>query len=269
MKVERIPTLGDNYTYLIIDEATNEAAIVDAPEFEPVVARVDELGVRVTHVLSTHHHWDHTGANPELAKRYGAPVLGHASDADRIPGFTQGLEEGDTVQIGNLTARVLFIPAHTSGHIAYVFDGDPGAAFTGDCLFAGGCGRLFEGDPQMMHTALNEKLAQLPDDTRVYCGHEYTESNLRFALSIEPGNVALQKKAAAVREKRARAAADWHDAGVDEMTIPSTLGDEKATNPFMRIDSAELIASVQKSAPGTADDGVAILAAVRRMKDSF
>ena len=266
MKVERIPTLSDNYTYLILDEATNEAAIVDAPEFDPVVRRVDELRVRVTHVLSTHHHWDHSGANPELAERYGTPVLGHVSDADRIPGFTHGLEEGDTLQIGELEAEILFIPAHTRGHIAYVF---PEAAFTGDCLFAGGCGRLFEGDPGMMHTALNQKLARLPDATRVYCGHEYTQNNLEFASTLEPGNAALSQKLASVRERRARAAADWHDAGDAEMTIPSTIGEEKATNPFMRVVSPELIASVQKAEPGTHTDGVSVLAAVRRMKDRF
>ncbi|MBW2412959.1 MAG: hydroxyacylglutathione hydrolase [Deltaproteobacteria bacterium] len=266
MKVERIPTLSDNYTYLIIDEATNEAAVVDAPEADPVVRRVDELGVRVTHVLSTHHHWDHSGANPELAERYGAPVLGHSSDSDRIPAFSQGLEEGDRVRIGELEARVVFIPAHTSGHIAYVF---PDAAFTGDCLFAGGCGRLFEGDPGMMYAALNEKLAALPDATRVYCGHEYTQSNLEFAVTLEPGNAAVQSKLEAVRARRAGAAADWHDATDAEMTIPSTIGEEKATNPFMRVDSPELIASVQKAAPGTGTDGVSILGAVRSLKDSF
>jgi len=197
MKVERIPTLSDNYTYLIIDEATNEAAIVDAPEFDPVVRRVDELRVRVTHVLSTHHHWDHSGANPELAERYGTPVLGHVSDADRIPGFTHGLEEGDKLRIGELEAEILFIPAHTRGHIAYVF---PEAAFTGDCLFAGGCGRLFEGDPGMMHTALNEKLARLPGATRVYCGPEYTQNNLEFASTLEPGNADARTQARAMEE---------------------------------------------------------------------
>jgi hydroxyacylglutathione hydrolase len=145
----------------------------------------------------------------------------------------------------------------------------PEAAFTGDCLFAGGCGRLFEGDPGMMHTALNEKLARLPDATRVYCGHEYTQNNLEFALTLEPGNAELSQKLARVRERRARAAADWHDAGDAEMTIPSTIGEEKATNPFMRVVSPELIASVQKAEPGTGTDGVSVLGAVRRMKDRF
>ena len=180
LKIERIPTFGDNYTYLLICDETNEAAVVDAPEFEPVVARIEATGANVSKILSTHHHPDHSMANPALAERYGAPVYGHASDAGRLPGLTDGLEEGDTVSVGSQTARILFIPAHTKGHIAYVFD-EARAVFCGDTLFAGGCGRLFEGTPEMMYTALVEKLGSLPDDMRVFCGHEYTEGNLRFA----------------------------------------------------------------------------------------
>jgi hydroxyacylglutathione hydrolase len=249
LHVERIPTFGDNYTYLLVCEESREAAIVDAPEFEPVVRRVEASGARVTHVLSTHHHPDHSMANPELAKRYGAPVLGHRSDDGRLPGLTQGLEEGDTVSVGRQTARVLFIPAHTRGHIAYVFD-EARAVFSGDTLFAGGCGRLFEGTPEMMFDAMR-KLAALRYDTRVFCGHEYTEANLRFAAHVEPDNQAILEKLERVRKIRARAAADWHDAGPDEMTIPSTIGDEHATNPFMR-------------APDAAE-----LGRVRRLKDEF
>ena len=266
MRVERIPTLGDNYTYLIIDEATNEAAAVDAPEAGPVVARVDALGVNLTKVLSTHHHWDHSAANPELAQRYQAPVFGHASDAERIPGFSNGLEEGDRIKVGQLEAEVIFIPAHTRGHIAYVF---PDAVFCGDTLFAAGCGRLFEGNPKMMHEALNLKLGRLPDETRVYCGHEYTESNLRFALSVEPSNAATQKKMEWVRARRAKAASDWHDATEAEFSIPSTIGEEKATNPFMRVDSPEIIESVRKAHPASDAEPVTILGHIRAMKDSF
>ncbi len=160
LQVERVPTLGDNYTYVIMCEATGEAAIVDAPEAEPVIRRVDALGAKVTKVLSTHHHFDHSQANPELAKRYDAPVFGHQSDAGRLPGMTDGLDEGDTVTVGQQTARILHIPAHTPGHIAYVFD-DADAVFCGDTLFAGGCGRLFEGTPEMMYEALCVKLAAL------------------------------------------------------------------------------------------------------------
>jgi hydroxyacylglutathione hydrolase len=240
LRIERIPTLGDNYTYLVICETSNEAAVIDAPEVDPVVRRVEQTGARVTKILSTHHHYDHSAANPDLARLYDAPVYAHVSDAGRVPGFTHGVDEGDTVEVGEHSARVLFIPSHTLGHVAYVFD-DAGAVFSGDMLFAGGCGRLFEGDAKMMYTALCEKLAALPDETRVYCGHEYTEGNLRFAVTIEPDNAAMREKLEQVRKIRAHAAADWHDATPDEMTIPSTIGEEKATNPFMRAaDAAEL-----------------------------
>lgn len=240
LRIERIPTLRDNYTYLLVCEASGEAAVVDAPEEAPVVARAEALGVRITVVLSTHHHYDHSQANPALAKRYDAPVYGHRSDEGRLPGQTHGLEEGDTVSVGREQAHILFIPAHTRGHIAYVFD-DAQAVFCGDTLFAAGCGRLFEGTPEMMYTALCEKLAVLPDATRVYCGHEYTASNLRFAAHVEPDNTAVKKAVERVARIRANAAADWHEATPSEMTIPSTIADERATNPFMRsANAAEL-----------------------------
>ncbi len=240
LRIERIPTWQDNYSYLLICEETLEAAIVDAPEADPVIRRVEQTGARVSKILSTHHHADHSMANPELAKRFDAPVYGHHSDAKRIPGFTNGVDEGDRIDVGRETARVLFIPSHTMGHVAYVFD-EAKALFSGDMLFAGGCGRLFEGDAQMMYDALCQKLAALPDDMRVFCGHEYTEANLRFAAHIEPDNQAIADKLARVQQIRAGRAADWHDATPDEMTIPSTIGEEKATNPFMRSeDAAEL-----------------------------
>ncbi len=250
LRIERIPTLGDNYTYLLVCEVTGEAAVVDAPEARPVLRRVDQIGARVTKILSTHHHPDHSAANPELAKRLDAPVFGHASDADRLPGLTDALEEGDTVAVGQETARVLFIPAHTRGHIAYVFDA-AGAVFCGDTLFAAGCGRLFEGTPEMMFTALHEKLGSLPDSVRVYCGHEYTENNLRFAAHVDPENSAVRAKQTRVRSIRAGKADDWHAARASEMTIPSTIGEERLTNPFMRARNA------------------AELGRLRALKDSF
>jgi len=250
LRVERIPTFGDNYTYLIICEETGEAAVVDAPEDAPVVRRVEATGARVVKILSTHHHPDHSMANPVLAERWGVPVFGHASDSGRLPGMTDGLEEGDTVEVGRQTARVLFIPAHTKGHIAYVFD-EAEAVFSGDTLFAGGCGRLFEGTAEMMYEALQGKLGPLPGSTRVFCGHEYTESNLRFAVHAEPDNAAARDKLERVRAVRAKAAADWHDATPAEMTIPSTIAEEHATNPFMRARDA------------------ADLGRLRSMKDSF
>ena len=237
LRVERIPTLGDNYTYLIVCEDSGEAAVVDAPEAAPVIARAESAGVRVTKILSTHHHPDHSQANPELAKKYGAPVYGHRSDDGRLPGLTHGLEEGDTIDVGRQQARILFIPAHTRGHIAYVFD-DADAVFCGDTLFAAGCGRLFEGTPEMMYEALCVKLAALPDATRVYCGHEYTQGNLAFAAHVEPENAAVKQWSERVTKLRAGAAADWHDATPAEMSIPSTIGDERRINPFLRSASA-------------------------------
>jgi hydroxyacylglutathione hydrolase len=237
LRIERIPTLGDNYTYLLVCEQSGEAAVVDAPELEPVVRRVEAAGVSVKKILSTHHHPDHAAANPELAKRYGAPVFGHRSDHDRLAGFTNGLEEGDTLTVGRESARILFIPAHTRGHIAYMFDGAK-AVFCGDTLFAAGCGRLFEGTPEMMFRAM-EKLGALPGDTRVFCGHEYTAGNLRFAAHVEPDNAAVKAAVERVAKIRAKAAKDWHDATPAEMVVPTTVADEHATNPFMRAGSIE------------------------------
>jgi hydroxyacylglutathione hydrolase len=250
LRIERIPTFGDNYTYLAICDETQKAAIIDAPEEDPVVRRVEATGADVELILSTHHHFDHSMANPQLAERYGVPVIGHVSDAERLPGMTQGVDEGDQVQFGNQTAKVLFIPSHTSGHVAYFFE-EAKAVFTGDMLFAAGCGRLFEGSAEMMYDALCVKLAALPDDTLVYCGHEYTEGNLKFALTIEPENGEIKERYAKVREIRANAADDWHDATPAEMTVPSSIAEEKATNPFMRAESA------------------AELGRIRELKDSF
>jgi hydroxyacylglutathione hydrolase len=250
LRIERIPTLQDNYTYLIVCETSGEAAVVDAPEEEPVLRRIDETGARVTKILSTHHHYDHSAANPKLAERFGAPVFGHESDAGRLPGLTDGLAEGDSVSVGEQVARILFIPAHTRGHIAYVFD-EAEAVFCGDTLFAGGCGRLFEGTPEMMFSALHEKLGALPDAMRVFCGHEYTESNLVFAAHVEPENAAIARKLEWVRQMRKDAAVDWHDATPAEMTVPSTIGEERETNPFLRASDA------------------ADLGRIRSLKDSF
>jgi hydroxyacylglutathione hydrolase len=165
-------------------------------------------------------------------------VFGHRSDKERLAGFTNGLEEGDTITVGRESARILFIPAHTRGHIAYVFDAAK-AVFCGDTLFSAGCGRLFEGTPEMMYRALVEKLGALPGDTRVFCGHEYTTGNLRFAAHVEPDNTAVRAAALRVAQARANAAKDWHDATPAEMTVPTTIADEHATNPFLRAGSIE------------------------------
>ncbi len=259
MDVVTIPQLSDNYAYLIVDPSTGEAGVVDCAEAAPVLAEVAARGVRLTAILATHHHFDHVGGNADLLARCSnLRVYGSSDDAPRIPGITDRVRDGDAVEVGALRGQVVLIPAHTSGHVAYWFP-EERAVFTGDTLFAGGCGRLFEGDAAQMMTSLG-KLAALPDDTRVYCGHEYTERNLEFALGLEPGNAALRARMAAVLELR--------QAG--RPSIPGTIADEKATNPFLRTASAELADSVRaRGADVPPGDAVALFAAVRALKDRF
>lgn len=257
MQVIPIPQLSDNYAYLVVDEATKKAGIVDCSEAHKVLPVVEKTGVELIAILPTHHHHDHVGGNEDLLRKMPKlEVYGHRGDAGRIPGCTREVGEGDMVQVGGLTAKILFIPAHTSGHVAYHFENDK-SVFTGDTLFAGGCGRLFEGDPAMMMKSLS-KLMSLPDDTKVYFGHEYTEKNLRFALTLEPGNQALKEKHA------------WAAAQVEkgETTVPTTIGSEKETNPFFRWQSPELRESVQAKAGKPLDD-VAVFARTRALKDEF
>jgi hydroxyacylglutathione hydrolase len=254
-----VPQLADNYAYLVIDPGTGQAGVVDCAEAEPVLAEVSARKLRLTAVLATHHHFDHVGGNQALiAAVPGIRVYGSAEEGGRIPGLTHPVRDGDAVEVGGLRARVILIPAHTSGHIAYHFANEK-AVFTGDTLFAGGCGRLFEGDAAQMMRSLG-RLAALPDDTRVYCGHEYTEKNLCFAAQLEPGNRRLGEKLAAVEAMRRQG----------RPTVPSTIGEEKATNPFLRTDSPELEASVRARVAGLpAHDPVALFAAVRGLKDRF
>ena len=259
MDVVPVPQLADNYAYLAIDPKTGVAAVVDCAEAGPALEEVRRRGVKLQAVLATHHHFDHVGGNLDLQTAVpGVRIYGSSDDAPRIPGITDPLHDGDTVQIGDLRARVILIPAHTSGHVAYHFPSEH-AVFTGDTLFAGGCGRLFEGDaPQMMRSLA--KLSSLPADTRVYCGHEYTEKNLRFAATLEPGNRALVEKLAAVQALRR----------AGKPTVPSTIADELATNPFLRTDSAELARSVGTKVPDLKPgDPVALFAAVRALKDRY
>lgn len=259
MDVVPIPQLQDNYAYLIIDRSTGEAAVVDCAEAKPVLDEVQRQRVRLAAVLATHHHYDHVGGNDDLkAAVAGIRIHGSAEDAPRIPGITDPLGHGDAVSVGTLAGRVIFIPAHTSGHVAYYFPTEK-AVFTGDTLFAAGCGRLFEGDAAQMMASLG-RLAALPDATQVYCGHEYTQKNLEFAHTLEPGNRAVADKLAAVRALRS----------ARKPTVPSTIAEEKATNPFLRTTSPELAASVRGRIPGIPqNDPVALFAAVRALKDRF
>ncbi|MFQ5666094.1 MAG: hydroxyacylglutathione hydrolase [Candidatus Binatia bacterium] len=257
MRVIAIPQLSDNYAYLVIDERTQQAGIVDCADAEPVLAKVRETGVALVAILPTHHHWDHIGGNEALVHHLKLEVYGYAGQGHRIPGCTREVRDGESIQVGHLAARILFIPAHTSGHVAYYFAQEK-AVFTGDTLFAGGCGRLFEGDAAMMLQSLS-KLKRLPDDTKVYFGHEYTEQNLRFALTLEPDNAALREKHAwALEQRRA-----------GQPTVPTTIASERATNPFFRAGSHELQACLHRQFPELPLDEVSVFAKTRALKDVF
>jgi hydroxyacylglutathione hydrolase len=252
-----VPVLQDNYSYLVIDEDERVAAVVDCAEVDPVLAAAEREGVKITTVLATHHHFDHVGGNEEIARRVPVRIYGNAEDAARIPALTDGVRAGESARVGRLAGEVIFIPAHTSGHIAYHFARER-AVFTGDTLFAAGCGRLFEGNPAQMMASL-AALAALPDDTKVYCGHEYTVRNLEFAATLEPSNRAIADKLAWARARRAEG----------QPTVPSTLASERATNPFLRTKSPELRESVRARFPDAGEDDVKIFGYTRQLKDNF
>jgi hydroxyacylglutathione hydrolase len=247
------PCLKDNFGVLLHDSATGATAAIDAPEAQPVEDALKQKGWRLTDILVTHHHADHTQGIPALKQHHGCRVVGPRAEAGRIPTLDETVSEGDIVKVGNLTAKVIETPGHTAGHISYWLDGDR-LAFVGDTLFSIGCGRVIEGDAQMMWNSLL-KLRALPDDTRVFCGHEYTQANIRFALTIEPDNQALAKRAAqADRQITARQA-----------TIPVTIGAEKAENPFLRADVAE----VAKAVGLAGEPAWKVFAEIRERKNKF
>jgi len=253
LSIELVPCLSDNYAYLVHDARSGQCAVVDPSEAAPVEKALAHHGWSLTHVLNTHHHPDHTGGNLELKKRHGAVVVGPAKDAERIPGIDIGVSAAEPWNFAGETVRILEIPAHTRAHIAFIFE-EEAAAFTGNTLFSMGCGRLFEGTPQMMWDALS-KLMTLPDATQIYCGHEYTWANGRFALTLEPGNLDLHHRMSDVT--RAREA--------NAPTIPTNMGLEKRTNPFLRPDSAE----IRKTLGMEDADNVAVFAEMRHRKDNF
>ena len=258
MAIIAVPQLSDNFAYLVVDDATKECAVVDCAEAGKVLAEVKRQGVKLTTVLSTHWHFDHVGGNNDLlAALPGLKIYGARAENGRIPGLTNPMDDGDEVAVGSLRGRAIGIPAHTNGHVAYYFP-NLKAVFSGDTLFIAGCGRLFEGGAATMVNSLS-KLAHLPDDTQVYCGHEYTLKNLEFALTLEPGNRALAAKhewAARIRRE-----GKW--------TVPSTIGEEKQHNPFLRTDSPEIRASIARIAPGLNSDRSAIFAKIRELKDRY
>lgn len=256
MQVIRIAALSDNYIFLLHDPKQNIAAVVDPAEAEPVIKHLQKLGSELVAIFNTHHHHDHVGGNQQLIQRFGnVKVYGGAKDQGRIPGQQLFLQEGDRVQFADRGAEVIFVPGHTRAHIAYYFaptTDEVGDLFCGDTLFAGGCGRLFEGTPAQMVDSLS-KLRSLPDNTRVWCAHEYTLKNLQFALTVDASNPDLKSRFAEVKNARSRS----------EATIPSILGLEKRTNPFLRWNQPAL-QSVANS-----HDPVQTFARLRGMKDRF
>ncbi|CAK0798587.1 unnamed protein product, partial [Prorocentrum cordatum] len=219
-----VPCLSDNYAPVLHDPATGATAVVDTPEVGPILAAIEERGWKLTHILNTHHHHDHAGGNEELKRRTGCVVIGPAGEAERIPAIDTPVGQGDTVKVGSLEAEVLEVGGHTAGHIAYHFPRQR-AAFVGDALFVLGCGRMFEGTPAQFWESLL-KLRALPDDTVVYCAHEYTEANARFATHLG-GIPRLPERVSAISELRA----------AGQATVPTLLGHEKETNPFLMADS--------------------------------
>ena len=248
-----IPCLTDNYAYLLHDAASGDTALIDAPEAAPILAELKRWGWGLDQILLTHHHWDHIDAVTAIVEATSAAVVGAAADAHRLPPLTRALLEGDTVQVGAYAGTVIDVPGHTVGHIAFYF-ADTGLAFTADSLMAGGCGRLFEGTPLQMWQSLS-KLAALPPETLICSGHDDTTSNLRFALSIEPGNPDLQARVAEVASARAQ----------NRATVPSRLRDELATNPFLRAGLPHIKAGLGM---GTLTDAEAFTE-IRARKDKF
>lgn len=253
LEIVTIPCLADNYAFLLRDQATGKVALVDAPESYPIQKALQDKGWKLDIVLLTHHHYDHVDGLPELVEEYNPQVIGAKADASRLPPLDLALDEGDTFTVGESEGHIIDVSGHTISHIAFHFP-SANAVFTADSLMALGCGRLFEGSPEMMWASLS-KLSALPTETIVYSGHEYTASNAKFALTVEPENAALQARVADVTAKRA--------AGIP--TVPSTLAEERATNPFLRAHLPEMKLAVGMQ--GASDEEV--FTAIRKQKDNF
>jgi hydroxyacylglutathione hydrolase len=253
LEIHQIPTRSDNYVYLLRESSSGNAAVIDPSDAEPVLDTLDMFGWKLTHILATHHHDDHVGGVPEIKKKTGCTVVGPKADRDRIPNIDIELAEGDTFDLYEASAKVWDVPGHTAGHISYWF-AESRALFCGDTLFALGCGRVFEGTHEQMYESIS-KFQEVPDETWVYCAHEYTSANAKFALHIDPDNWALQAYARQIENRRA--------SGVS--TVPSLMGLERQTNPFLRADDLSFakVLDMEGSSP------VEVFAEVRGRKDKF
>lgn len=258
MKIITIPCSFDNYAYLLICEETGDAAVVDPAEFYPIFCEIKRTGVRLEAIYCTHHHADHIGGLDELLGEFPElSVYGHESDKQRIRRMNRSLAEGNQIQIGNIPGQVMHTPGHTSGSLCYLI-GD--ALFTGDTLFSGGCGRLFEGSPKQMYDALNCRIKLLPPRTKVYFGHEYTLQNLKFARFIEPDNGPVNERLNQLLN---------HSSSALLQTTPSTIKIECETNPFLRCEEEGIVRGVAEKFVGEALDPISVFTALRRLKDSF
>jgi hydroxyacylglutathione hydrolase len=253
LDIRQIPCLSDNYGYLIRDEATGAVASIDTPDPAAINAALEKEGWRLTQILNTHHHWDHAGGNLALKDKWDCEIIGPKAEAARIPGLDRPVGDGDIVLFGESRATVYDTPGHTSGHIIYHF-ADDDAAFVGDTIFAMGCGRLFEGTPAQMWSSLS-KIAKLPPETKLFCAHEYTKANAAFAITVDPHNDDLKNRAREVDVLRAK--------GIP--TVPSTVGKELKTNPFLRAEDPGLQAALGLIGANPVD----VFAETRRRKDSF
>lgn len=253
LQIHQIPTRDDNYVYLLRESSSGNAAVVDPSDAEPVLEALDQFGWNLTHILTTHHHNDHIGGVEEIVAKTGCTLVGPRADNERIPGIDVEVGDGDTYMLYEAEATVWDVPGHTRGHIAYWFP-ESQALFCGDTLFALGCGRLFEGTAEQMWTSIS-KFSVVPDETWVYCAHEYTQSNAKFALHVDPNNEDLKTYAAEIDRRRER--------GVS--TVPSPMGLERKTNPFLRADAPELAEAIGMAGATAVD----VFAEVRKRKDNF
>jgi hydroxyacylglutathione hydrolase len=253
LEIAQFACLGDNYGFLVHDPESGETACIDTPETAPIMDALAARGWTLSHIWNTHHHFDHAGNNLAIKEKTGCTIIGPAGEADKIPGIDRAVDDGDKVMLGAHAADVLNVGGHTLGHIAFYMPND-NAAFVGDSLFALGCGRVFEGTMAQMHASL-QKLNALPDGTIIYCAHEYTAANASFAKTIDPDNAALQKRIDDITAMRAN----------DQPTVPTEIGLERATNPFLRANDPAVQAHLGMSGAAPVD----VFAEIRSRKDNF